>query len=388
MSSVAKPSVADRKDYEFGEELIRPWSTYVPDEAGPAVTEVLRSKWINTGKQEKALREHVRQRFGSPYVVACTNGTAALRASYAAIGVGPGDEVVSTPYTFIATNTSILEQGATPVFADIDYDTLNLDPESVEARITDRTKAIVCVHYGGYACDLDALRAVAAKHGLPLVEDSAHALGAKYRDDFIGAKGDYVTFSLQVVKIVTAGDGGLICTASEDNYKKLKRKVWYGVDREEKKTNLIDPLPDEIDELGFKYNMNDITATLGLVGMQHFDGPLARRREVGLRYRDELKGLKKLTLLRYESDRTPNFQIFPVHVQDRLSFAKFLRERGIMVNVNNRRNDRYAIFGAGPRDLPQTARADEDTILIPIHSDLTDRDVDRIIHAIREYDAA
>ena len=375
------------RDFELEERLIRAWSTYVPEATAAAVAEVLRTKWINTGKQEQALRREFGRRFGAERVVAVINGTAALKTAYAAIGIGPGDEVISTPYTFIATNTAILELGATPVFADIQYDTLNIDPASVEARITDRTRAIVCVHFGGYPCDLDELRAIGRRHRLPIVEDSAHALGSKYRGACIGSTGDFVTFSLQAVKIVTSGDGGLITTDSDESYEKLKRLIWYGIDRDQKTNNLLDPLPDEIDVLGFKHNMNDITAAVGRVGLQHFDIPFARRRQVGEHYRQELAGLGKLRLLDYRDDREPNYQIFPVHVEDRRAFAEFMRDRGIMVNVNNRRNDRYAIFGPGVRDLPSVARADEDTILLPIHYDLTDDDVERILAAVKEYDA-
>ena len=383
-----EPRTAPAKDYELAEPLIRLWSTYVPDATIPAVAEILRSKWINTGRQERLLREECGRRFRLPHVVACTSGTAALRASYAAIGAGPGDEVITTPFTFIATNTAILEQGATPVFADIQYDTLNIDSESVRRMITPRTKAIVCVHYGGHPCDLDELRAVAAGHGLPLVEDSAHAIGSTYKGRYIGERGDYVTFSLQVVKIVTAGDGGLIATDNAEAYERLKRLVWFGIDREAKKPNLIDPLPDQIDTLGFKYNMNDITATIGLVGIQHLDAPLERRRNLGRFYRDELGHLRRVRLLGYRDDREPNYQIFPVHVEDRERFSGHMRQRGVMVNVNNRRNDRYKIFGAGIRDLPNTARADADTILIPLHADLSDTDVETVVAAVRDYDRA
>jgi dTDP-4-amino-4,6-dideoxygalactose transaminase len=374
------------RDYELREDLIRPWSAFVPEETGDAVADILRSKWINTGKQERALRTAFQDMFNAPHCVACMSGTAALRTSYAAIGVGPGDEVITTPYTFIATNTAILEQGGTPVFADIQYGTLNIDPESVAERITPRTKAIVCVHYGGYPCDLEELRAIAAERGVPLVEDAAHAMGSMYRGEYIGATGDFVTFSLQVVKIVTAGDGGLICTSSPEKHAMLKRLVWYGIDRESKGADLIDPLPDTIDLLGFKYNMNDITATIGLVGLSHFERAVARRREIGRRYRRELDGLQKVSLLRGEADRMPNHQIFPVHVHDRERFATFMRSRGIVVSINNRRNDRYAIFGDGVRDLPNTARAEQDTILVPLHGDLTNDDVDRIIATIIDYD--
>ena len=375
----------EKKDYELQDGMIRLWSTYIPERAGDAVKEILRSKWINTGSQEKLFREKVSQKFNIPHCVACTSGTAALRASYAAVGIGPGDEVVSTPYTFIATNTAILEQGAKPVFADIQYDTLNIDPKSVELKITRKTKAIVCVHYGGLPCDMDELWEIGKKYNLPVVEDSAHALGSKYKGGYIGSRGDIITFSFQVIKIVTSGDGGIIATTCEEYYKKLKKLVWFGIDREEKKADLLDPLPEWIDMLGFKYNMNDITATLGIVGIDHFDIPFERRNQIGEQYRRELAGLRKIQLVKHAADRSSNYQIFPIHVEGRLDFAKFMRERGILVNVNNRRNDRYTIFG-GLCELPNTARADEDVILIPLHADLTNDDVDKIIDAVQAYD--
>lgn len=375
----------EKKDYELQDGMIHLWSTYIPEMAGDAVKEILRSKWINTGSQEKLFREKVSRKFNIPYCVACNSGTSALRASYAALDIGPGDEVISTPYTFIATNTAILEQGAKPVFADIQYDTLNIDPKSVELKITKKTKAIVCVHYGGLPCDMDELWTVGRKYNLPVVEDSAHALGSKYKGEYIGSRGDIITFSFQVIKIVTSGDGGIIATTNEEYYRKLKKLVWFGIDREEKKTDLLDPLPEWIDMLGFKYNMNDITATLGIVGIDHFDIPFKRRKDIGELYRRELAGLRKIQLTRYAPDRSPNYQIFPIHVERRLDFAKFLRERGIMVNVNNRRNDLYAIFG-GICELPNTARVDEDVILIPLHADLDNDDVDKIVDAVQAYD--
>ncbi|MHC1589223.1 MAG: DegT/DnrJ/EryC1/StrS family aminotransferase [Methermicoccaceae archaeon] len=366
------------------EDYIYAWSTFIPEETGIEVERVLKSNWINTGEQEKRFRERFRERFNIPYCVATNNGTAALRASLAALGVGQGDEVVSTPYTFIATNTSILEQRATPVFADIRYDTLNIDPESIEEKITDRTKAIICVHYGGNPCDMDEIRKIGREYDLPIIEDAAHAMGSKYKGKYIGSTGDIVCFSFQVVKIITCGDGGIIATTKKEYYDTLKKVIWYGVDREGRDPESIDPLPEDIDMLGFKYNMNDITATIGLVGLSHIDEALQRRREIGERYREELSDCPRIELCHYPRDRTPNYQIFPIHVENRSEFAEHLKSRSIEARINNRRNDRYSIFG-GEQDLPATKRADEDVILLPIHADLTDEQVERVIRTVWEY---
>ena len=374
------------RDYEMPGD-IRTWGVYVPQEAIDNVTEVLKSRWLNTGKWEKSLRQLFCQKFGARHTVAVNNGTAALRASYAMIGIGPGDEVVSTPYTFIATNTSILEQGAKPVFADIRYEDLNITAESIEKKITKKTKAIVVVHYAGNPVDLDEIRTLASAHNLTVIEDSAHALGSKYKGKYIGATGSLVTFSLQVVKIVTCGDGGFICTDNEEYYSELKKLSWYGIDRENKQTNLFfDPLPDRIDQLGFKYNMNDIVAALGIAALNNYDEPAKKRRDIAFRYRQELSHLRKIHLLSYYNDRTPNYQIFPIHVENRQDFAQYMWDNGIQIVVNNRRNDRYSIFGGLCSDLKNLEKADNDTILLPIHWDLSDDDLSRIIEKIKLWD--
>lgn len=375
-----------KRDYELADKLIRTWSTFVPNETVAEVAKTLRSKWINTGKKEKELREKASQKWNFPYCVAVNNGTAALRASLAMLGVGPGDEVVSTPYTFIATNTAILEQGAKPVFADIKYDDLNIDPKSIEKKITSKTKAIMVVHYGGNPCDMDDIWAIGRKHGVPVIEDAAHALGSMYNGRYVGERGNIACFSLQVVKIITCGDGGFITTTKKEYYQKLKKIIWYGIDREAKKRQLLDPLPPSFkgDTLGFKYNMNDIVATLGCVGVDHYDQAAKRRRQIGERYREELASLRNLTLMKYYKNRSPNYQIFPVHVKKRHAFAKYLRKHKIMVNINNRRNDRYPMFGGLQNDLPQTARADRDVVLLPIHADLADSQVRYIIQHVKK----
>jgi perosamine synthetase len=376
-----------KRDYELAGNFIRTWSVFVPEKAIAEVTKTLRSGWINTGKKEKELREKASKKWKFPYCVAVSSGTAALRASLAMLGIGYGDEVVTTAYTFIATNTAILEQGAKPVFADIKYDDLNINPESIEKKITRKTKAIMVVHYGGNPVDLDEIRRIGRKHKLPIIEDAAHALGSIYKGKYIGEAGEVVCFSLQVVKIITSGDGGFITTSKKSYYNKLKKIIWYGIDREAKKTNILDPFPNNYrgDTLGFKYNMNDITASLASAGLDYYDDAAKKRRNIGERYRGKLSDLKKIKLMKYYDDRKPNYQIFPIHVENRTKFAKYMRKRNIMVNINNRRNDIYPIFGGLRSDLPMTARADKDVVLLPIYADLTEDKVSLIIKAVKEY---
>ena len=373
------------KDYEIGKE-IRAWGVCIPDEAADEVLETIKSKWINTGKKEKEFRKKICERFQAPFATATTNGTAALKIALKSLGVGAGDEVISTAYTFMATNTSILELGAIPVFADIQYDTLNIDPKSVEQKITDKTKAIICVHYAGNPVDLDELRSIAKIHNLPIIEDSAHAMGSEYKGRPIGATGDIACFSFQCVKIVTCGDGGVVTTTDKNLHEKIQKNSWYGINRDAKKIDILDPLPHHPTELGLKANMNDIVASLACAAMNHLDKALAFRETIGRKYRDELGGLDKIQLMNYKEDRKPNYQIFPVHVKKRKEFAEFMWNNGIQVNINNRRNDIYPVFGGLRSGLPNLDKADQDVILIPLHSDLTPSNIDKIIGCIKKYD--
>jgi perosamine synthetase len=374
-----------QKDFE-DTNIIRTWSVYVADETADEIKKTLSSTWLNTGKKEKEFREKVKEKFNAKYVVACNNGTSALKIALSTLNIGKGDEVVSTPYTFIATNTSIKEVGATPIFADIDYSTLNISPESVKTKITNKTKAIMVVHYAGLPVELDEIRKIGKEFNLPIIEDSAHAMGSKYKGDFIGSNGDLITFSFQVVKIVTCGDGGVITTPNEKYYKDLKEYTWFGVDREEKTLNKLDALPQDIIKLGYKANMNDITATMACVAMNHLDEQLEKRQLIGNFYRENLRNLKKLKLIEYADYVHPNYQIFPIHIKNRDEFSKFMFSNGIQVNVNNRRNDKYTVFGGIQTDLPNTTRADADTILLPCHKDLSIDNLEKIVYKIKEYD--
>jgi len=376
-----------KKNHKAPDTSIRTMSPFIPNEAAVEVTKTLQSKWINTGNKERELREKACQKWDFPYCVAVNNCTAALRSALAVIGVGPGDEVISTPFTFIATNTVILEQGAKPVFADINYEDLNINPKSIEEKITKKTKAIIVVHYGGNPVDLDEIRKIGKKYGLPVIEDAAQALGSKYKGEYIGAEGDIVCFSFQVIKIITSGDGGLISTSKAAYYQKLRKIIWYGIDRDAKRTNLLDPLPKSFkgDTLGFKYNMNDITATLALVGFKHYNEAAAKRRIIGQRYRKELEDCKGIKLIKYYEDRMSNYQIFPIHVKNRLGFAKYLRKYNIYVGINNRRNDIYPMFGGFRKDLLMTAQADQDVALLPIHTDLIEEQVNYIIKKVKDW---
>jgi len=366
--------------------MIKLYSPYVPKEAGEEVKKTIDSGWINTGEKEKRFREELLKKFNWSYCVLTNSCTSALRLALSTVGVGHGNEVITTPWTMIATNTAILEQGARPVFADIKYDTLNIDPDDIEHRITPKTKAIIMVHYAGYPCDHTRICEIAVKHNLHVIEDAAQALGSKYRGRYIGRLGEYVCFSFQTVKIINTGDGGAVTTPLKENYEKLLRKSWFGIDREKRIKSYLGSFPEDINELGFKYNMNDITATLGIVSLRHFDEVYNRRQEIGRTYREELSDLEHVKLLEYDDDqKRSNYWMFPIHILgNRDKFAEYMYKNGIETGIHNHRNDRWSIFG-GLRKLPNTERVESDIIHIPIHQDLKDEEVYYIVRKIKEW---
>ncbi|MEK9570184.1 MAG: aminotransferase class I/II-fold pyridoxal phosphate-dependent enzyme, partial [Paracoccaceae bacterium] len=297
-----------KNDYEIGSE-IRTWGVNIPKRAIVELEKTFASGWINTGPREKQFRQLLTEAFEANHAIACNSGTSALKLALAAAKVGPGDEVISTPYTWLATNTAILEVGAIPVFADIGASSLNIDPDSVADKITSKTKAIMCVHFAGNACDLHRLRDIAATNQLPLIEDCAHSMGAKYDGKMIGNGAHFACFSFQCVKIVTCGDGGAVLTSDAESYDTLKRLSWYGVDRDQKKLTFFDSVPMFPEELGFKMNMNDITATMACVAMEELPHALKQRKELGKIYDEHMVKLERVRAVSRHNLATPNYQI-------------------------------------------------------------------------------
>ena len=372
-------------DHKIDKE-IRAWSVNVPLRVLRDLKSTIKSRWINTGPKEFKFRQSLKRRFNAKYAVATNSGTSSLRCALASLGVSRNDEIISTPYTWLATNTSILEQGAKPVFADINYDDLNISIKDIEKKITKKTKAIICVHYAGNPVDLDELNLLSKKYNIPIIEDSAHAMGSEYKNRPIGSGRNICCFSFQCVKIVTCGDGGAITCSSKKMYDTMQSKIWYGFNKEKKKINFLNPVPENPDGLGFKMNMNDIVATFACVAMEELDKSLKKRKMIGNIYRKELANLNKIQLLNYKKDRTPNYQIFPVHVKNREKFAKYMWSNNVQVNINNRRNDAYSIFGGIDNSLKNLKRADDDVILIPLHLDLKKKDIYKIIDLVKKFD--
>lgn len=354
---------------------------FMPKSVIPKVAETLRSRWIGQGPKVDEFEKALQQKFGWNYVLTLNSGTSAIRLALALADVDPGDEVITPALTCTATNTPILEQYAKPVFADVKYETLTLDPEDIKHRITEKTKAIICVDWAGYPSDLDEIMNIR----LPVIEDACHALGAQYKGKPIGNIADYACFSLQAIKLITTGDGGILTCLNKQKYEEAKRRRWFGIPRADRKFTVLGHDPSyDVTELGYKYHMTDINATIGLEQLKYFGKVFTRRAEIVKRYHEELEDVDGVTLLEQKKDRVSSNWLFTMHVERRLKFAEMMWAKGVEVSVVHWRNDKYTIFGGLRKDLPNTDRVTETMISIPLHMKLNNDDVSYIIKCIKE----
>lgn len=265
---------------------------------------------------------------GSKYAVAVFNGTASLHVALAAVGVGPGDEVITTPFSFVASATSILHQNAIPIFGDIEIEHYNLDPESVRDKITERTKAIIVVHLAGHPAEMDEFRKIAKEYGLYLIEDCAQAIGSEYRGSKVGNLGDLGAFSFYQSKNLTTGEGGMVTTSSGELWEKLRLLIDHGQ---------TSKYYHEI--LGWNYRMTELQAAIGLGQLRRIDELNRRRREIADIYSEELSNIDELKLPSAESYVKHTWHIYQVLLKtekmriDRDFFVKALRAENILVQV-------------------------------------------------------
>lgn len=302
-----------------------------------AVTKVLRSDFLTTGPLIQQFEQKVADYVGADYAVAVSNGTAALHAACAAAGIGSGDEVITTPITFAASANCVRYCGAVPVFADIDPDTYNLSPQEIEKKITEKTKAIIAVHFTGQPCDMDAIHAIARKHRLLVIEDAAHALGAEYKGKRIGALSDMTTFSFHPVKHITTGEGGMIMTNNKELYEKLKLFRTHGITREADMLEKNDgPWYYEQLELGYNYRITDIQCALGISQMDKLDSFLKKRKNIAKRYDEAFSGCNFVQIPFQKPGCQNAYHLYVIRMKgkDRKKIFEELRHAGIGVNVH------------------------------------------------------
>lgn len=359
--------------------LFRP---VVCEEAVTAVAEVLRSGWLGLGPKTAAFEQAFADYVGAPYCVALNSCTSALHLAVRLLDLPPGSEVITTPITFVSTNHAILYERCRPVFADVEPGTGNLDVRSVAARITERTKAIKLVHFGGYPCDLDAFYALADKHGLAVIEDCAHACGATYRGRRIGSHGDLHAFSFHAVKNLAVGDGGALTLRRPDYYERLRRLRWMGIDRDTFRRTQPRAYHWDYDvvELGYKYHMNDVAAAVALEQLRHLDEQNEYRRRLAEAYREGLRNVPGIRLPDHSADRTSSHHLFWILAEDRDGLAEKLRAAGVDVGVHYRRNDSYSMYEKC--ELPQAELFWRHVLSLPMHLMLKEEHIEYITRVI------
>lgn len=359
-----------------------------------AVTDVLRSDWVTTGPKVGEFEEAFAAWVGAEDAVTFTSGTAALHAAAFATGIEPGDEVVTTPMTFAATANCVLYQGGRPVFADVHAETLNIDPEKVASRITPRTKALVPVDFAGQPCALAALREIAGRRGLLVIEDACHALGAEDGGRRIGGISDLTVFSLHPVKHITTGEGGVVTTNDGALADRLRRFRNHGITADFKERERIGSWFYEVTDLGFNYRLTDIQCALGLSQLRKLPGWLVRRREIAAQYDAAFAGLEAVRPLEVRPGVSHAYHLYVVRLDldrlrvDRARIFAALRAEGIGVNVHYIPVHLHPLYrarlGTGPGLCPVAEQAYEQILSLPIFSRMSDGDVRDVVHAVEK----
>ena len=354
----------------------------------------LRSGWITTGHKVKRFEQAFAAYTGAPHAVALSSATAGLFLALKALGIGPGDEVITTPYTFVATINVILHCGATPVLADVRRDDFNIDPARIAAAITPRTRAIIPVHFAGRPCDMDAIGALAQQHNLAVVEDAAHAIGAEFRGRKIGTISPLTVFSLHAVKNVTTAEGGMVTTADAALAERIRVMALHGMDKDAwKRFAPGGSWRYDIVELGYKYNMMDLQAAMGIHQLAKVEQFRQRRLEIVQRYRQGLGSLPGLTLPdapvngRHAWHLYPLLADFPALGLTRDQFIERLNAENISANVHYIAAHLFSYyrehFGYKPGDFPVAEWLSDREVTLPLYTRLTDDDVDDVIAAVR-----
>ena len=375
-----------------------------------AVVEVLRSDWLTTGPKVDEFEAEFARFVHAREAVAVSNGTAALHAAMFALGIGPGDEVIVPAMTFAATANCVLYQGGTPVFADVDPDTLLIDPASVEARIAPRTKALIAVDYAGQPCAYDELRAIGGEHGLALVADACHALGAEYQRRQVGSLADLSTFSFHPVKPITTGEGGMIATDNAQLAHRMRRFRSHGIDCDHRVRQENGSWYYEMVDLGFNYRITDIQCALGMSQLKKLPRWLRRRWEIAAQYDEAFVGMTGVTPVGLRADvllprsaqrsqlQTPSsthaYHLYVVRIEteepetDRASVFRSLRRRGIGVNVHYVPVHLHPLYreklGTRRGLCPNAEAAYERIVSLPIFPRMDDAQVFAVIEAVKE----
>lgn len=358
----------------------------IGEEELAAVKKVFDSGWLGMGSVVKEFEDAVADFLGARHVVATNTGTSALHLALDSIGLKPGDEVIVPSLTFVATVQAISATGAIPVFCDVEEDTLNMDLSDAEAKITDKTKVIVPVHYRGVPCNMDGIFKLAEEFDLRVVEDAAHAFGSYYKGKRIGSFGDLTCFSFDPVKNVTCGEGGAVTFSDAGIQELLHRKRILGIDRDtwsryhDKRSWVYD-----VTTQGYRYHMSNINAAIGLVQLKKYEKLNSRKISIAKIYDQEFSKLDNIELLQTDYDGL-SFFIYVVKVKNgRDKLMKYLESQGIGTGIHYIPCHLFSFYRKRKISLPVTEKAYEQIITLPLFPDMTDEQVEYVISTVKKW---
>jgi len=366
----------------------------IDDEDINAVVEVLRSDWITTGPKVAEFEEAFAAYVGSKYAVSFSSGTAALHGASFAAGLGPGDEAITTPMTFCATANCVLYQGAKPVFADVCPDTLNIDPDEVKRRITRHTKAVLPVDYAGHPADLQPILELASSHGMVVIEDACHALGAEYRGTRVGSISHLTVFSFHPVKHITTGEGGMVTTDDAKFARQLRLFRNHGIDSDARERQTNGNWCYDMVALGYNYRLTDIGCALGISQLRKLEINLARRRQIANQYSAVFHEIPVGLPPTVRPGVNPAWHLYPIRLDlakvrvGRSEIFRALRAEGLGVNVHYIPVHQHSYyrenFGYRDGEYPVAEGAYQQLISLPMFHAMTDQDLDQVVHAVKK----
>ena len=374
-------------------ETILPYGRQTIDDSDiEAVVEVLKSDWLTTGPKVGEFEVAFAEFTGTAEAVAVSNGTAALHAAVAALGIGPGDEVIVTPITFAASANCVVYQGATPVFADVDPDTLLIDPTDVASKINDKTKAIISVDYTGQPCDYEALQQIADAHDIPIIDDACHAIGGSYKQKPVGSLADLNTFSLHPVKHMTTGEGGVITTNDAELAQKMRVFRNHGITTDHRQRAEVGGFFYEMVQLGFNYRITDFQCALGLSQLKRLPEWVVQRQEIARTYDQAFAKLNAIRPLTVRPEVSHGYHLYMVQLEleqltvDRAHFFQALRAEGLGVNVHYIPVHLHPFYkqnyGTDVGLCPTAEAAYERLISLPVFPLMSPSDVEDVITAV------
>ncbi len=369
---------------------------WIDEEDIKAVIEVLRSDWITQGHKVAEFEKEFAKYVGARYAVAVNSGTAALHAACFAAQIEKGDEAITTPITFAASANCVLYQGGTPIFADIDENTLNIDPDEIKKKITKKTKALIPVDFTGLPVDLEKILQIAKDNNLIIIEDASHALGATYKDRKIGSISDMTVFSFHPVKHITTGEGGMITTNNKEYYERLKLFRTHGITKEKDKLlNYEGPWYYEMQELGYNYRLTDFQCALGMAQLKKIDKNVHRRIEIVQKYNDAFEENKEIKTPYFDSKiSTSTWHLYIIQLNlkklevGRREIFETLKAENIGVNVHyipvylqpyyKKR------FGYHRGDFPKAENYYSRAITLPVFPKMTEKDINDVVKAVKK----